>query len=165
MTTLQIDLSSELSHTLQEAATQLSVSPQDCVSLALEYFFQSPHLFQAIEGVKRSHDLSPLIDFPEIPEAKVAIQFHPKALEELQQCEEEVQAFVLTQLLERLLDHDNPSGIDLILRKSEKEGSLLLSTFPFGSLVYLLSENGLALYHIAFSEDAADLFEEEDEEE
>jgi len=159
MSLLNISLSEELSLELNDVATQLQRTPEECMQLALQYFLQTPSLDNIIEGTSRAKETSPLLDFPQLKEeVGVEVQFHPMAMNELEALTEEEQITILDAIMTCISDDEEALEESLELVLEEKgDSQLVLSQFGFGEIIYEMGET-IKIYHIA-------LFEDENEEE
>ncbi len=165
MAKITVNVPDELNEVLSEIASGLKETPENCLLLALNHLMQTDTLDNAIEGVSRIDDGQALVDFPALKEElDIDIQFHPQAMEELEELEEEDQIEVLEQFVERISEEDAEllSELDLAIKETA-EGQVILSSFDFGEIVYQSGESTI-IYHLAMAELEEDDDEEEEDE-
>tara|TARA_R110002110_G_scaffold404606_1_gene623172 strand:+ start:213051 stop:213581 length:531 start_codon:yes stop_codon:yes gene_type:complete len=159
MAKLTIEIPDELLEELEDITEQLKISTSETVMLALSFIMQQDTLDNAIEGIARvdDQDENEVISFPEIKEElDIDINFHARAMEELDALDEEEQIELIGHLIERLSQDDEEldEDVDLVLREDD-DASIILSCFDFGDIIYKLSED-ITVYHIAMLEPEED---------
>ena len=168
MLTLNVPVPEEMASDLQRLSELLKIKRETCTELAINYFLQSRVVDSIIEGTTRSEEGQTLVSLPLLQEMlEIDIFFHPLALEELEALSEETQADVLEGLVSCLTGEEESleNVLELVL-KEEGDAQLVLAQFAFGELIYQISEDKVAVYHIvAFEEEDEDEDEENDEEE
>ena len=167
MPTISISIPDDVYEEFSNVAEKLTQSPQECAMLALNHFLQTDTTENAIEGITRMQQNAELIPFPELKEETgLDIKFHPAAMDELEDLDEDDQIEILESLIDRMSAKEEENieddAFDLML-KELPEGKLMISIFPFGDITYL-SGPTIQVFHISLAEDASE-YEEDDEEE
>lgn len=164
MPSLTINIPDELFEELKDAAKELTLEPDELLTMSFNHFIQTPTIDNVAEGLERSQTPDEnLISFPELKEElDMDINFHPLAMEELESLDEEDQIELIGELINRISQEDNVENIDLVL-KDDEDGTLLLSSFDFGDLIYRLTDEVITIYHIALNEELDEDFDDEDE--
>lgn len=156
MANLNLNIPDNVFSELSNISSQLKLTPEQCLLLALNHFLRTDTVENAIEGIARSEDPSALVGFPEFKEEiGIDLQLHPLAMGELEALEPEDQMEVLSQLMERIstTEKETETTLDLIL-KEQPAGAIKLSGFAFGDVIYQLGQTQtVAIYHIALIED------------
>lgn len=163
MARVTLELPDEFYAELQDAASQMKMTPENCVELALTHFMQSHALMSAIEALSRIDDGETLVDFPELKEElELDIKFHPMAMEELDSLTEEEQVDVLEDLINRISGDEEEllETMDLVIRE-DGTNQIILSEFSFGQVVYQIGDV-ITIYYVGILEDASEDIEQDE---
>lgn len=175
MSQSQITLSEPLMEALTELASCLRKTPDESAELALSFFLQSDTANNAIIAKERydeNVELIPISIDQEEEELEYDLRFHPEALEEYESLDEEQQTLAVCALVSRLFDDEENADDDeeaeveddcpeLVLNETPTS-QLILTHFPFGDLVYEVTEEAVSIFMVNFLEEE---YEDEDEDE
>jgi len=164
MTSININTSPELEGELNKAAQALGISLDQTAQLAFHYFLQSNTLINALEGVSRIEETVELVNFPELQEEfGLDLQFHPKAMEELQTLHEDEQIVILEEIINRVSEEESDDEmLDLVLKEAA-DHQIVISEFSFGDVVYQIGD-AVTVHHIAIFDEFEDDDEDDDDE-
>lgn len=177
MSQSHITLSEPLMEALTELASCLRKTPDESAELALSFFLQSDTANNAIIAKERydeNVELIPISIDQEEEELEYDLRFHPEALEEYESLDEEQQTLAVCALVSRLFDDEDNADNDeddnaeaeddcpeLVLNETPTS-QLILTHFPFGDLVYEVTEEAVSIFMVNFLEEE---YEDEDEDE
>lgn len=171
MSQSQVTLSQPLVDALTELAACLKKSPEECAELAISFFMQTDTANNAIIAKERFDEKAKLVPITvdqDEEEVEYDLKFHPEALAEYESLDEEQQTLVVCALVSRLFEEEETAEDDIdfpeILVQETPNSQLILTHFPFGDLVYEVSDEAVAIFMVNFNEEDED-YDEEDEEE
>ncbi|MFO1258652.1 MAG: hypothetical protein U1E78_09645 [Gammaproteobacteria bacterium] len=171
MSQSQVTLSQPLVEALTELAACLKKSPEECAELAISFFMQTDTANNAIIAKERFDEKAKLVPITvdqDEEEVEYDLKFHPEALEEYESLDEEQQTLVVCALVSRLFEEEEASEEDIdfpeILVQETSNSQLILTHFPFGDLVYEVSDEAVSIFLVSFNEEDED-FDEDDEDE
>lgn len=165
MPQIQLNISDELHEILNDVSNQLNKTTEESVELALNFFLQMETVDYAILGKERFDSQSELIPLAleseeDEDELEYKLKFHPDALEEYEELEDEQQMLAICALVTRLFNEDEEEEAEIIetehfpemLIDETESSELLLTHFPFGDIVYAVNDEAIEIYLINFSE-------------
>lgn len=171
MSQSQVTLSQPLADALNELAACLKKSPEECAELAISFFMQTDTANNAIIAKERFDEKAELVAITvdqDEEEVQYDLKFHPEAHEEYESLDEEQQTLVICALVSRLFEEEGSEDeIDFpeILVQETANSQLILTHFPFGDLVYEVSDEAVSIFLVNFNEEDEDYEDEEDDEE
>jgi hypothetical protein len=143
---ISINLPADVLEAIQKVSTQMRLTSEEFVQMALSFFMQQNVAELAIIAIERMEDGAKPFDYSDIQESyELGFSIHPDAKEELEQLDAEQQAALLESLFMKITEQHSDEGLDLVLQDFD-DFQLIYSRLAEIDIIYTLSEKGVTVY-------------------
>lgn len=146
MSSISIKLPSDVLEAIEKVSTQMRLSSEEFVQMALSFFMQQNVAELAIIALERMEDDAMLFDYSDMQQSyELGFSIHPDAKEELEQLDASQQASLLESLFMKITEQHGDEGLDLVLQDFD-DFQLIYSRLAEIDIIYTLSEKGVTVY-------------------